>query len=242
MRWFKMNVNAMNDIKFKKLDKRGKFSHPIYWTAFCIMLDVSAVEKKIEYEEEEDLEIIFERLNFDLPDLAELLQEMNDIDLIQWDKGEIIVKNWDKYQSPEYHSTGRVQKHRANKEHEDKIDEVIKRFNEMTGSNYSLKTDSHRKIVSGRLNDGHSVETLLAIVAWKQKDWAKREDMKKFIRPSTLFQPGKFDNYLNEIPQDLMKATVDGTLLKVRNINGGIQNVTQEQFDNASPGFFDIIN
>ena len=242
MKWFKMNVNAMRDIKFKKLVKRGKFSLPIYWTAFCIMLDVHATDGKIEYEDESDLEIIFEDMHFNLPDLAELLTEMMDVDLINWEDGVVLVKNWEKYQNVEYHSTGRVQKHRANKEHEDKIEEVIKRFNEMTGLNLSINTASHRTIISGRLNDGHSVETMLAVVAWKQKEWSKDERMKKYIRPSTLFNPGKFDNYLNEIPKDLMQAMVDGTLLKVRNIQGTIQNVTQEQYDNASPGFYDIIS
>jgi len=237
-----MYVDAMDDIKFKKLDRKGKFSYPIYWTAFSIMLQVSAKEQVISYDDESDLEIIFELLRFELPDLTEMLTEMNDVDLIIWDKGTITVKSWEKYQNVEYHSTGRVQKHRANKEHEDKIEEVIKRFNEMTGLNLSINTASHRTIISGRLNDGHSVETLLAVVAWKQKEWSKDEKMKKYIRPSTLFNPGKFDNYLNEIPKDLMQAMVDGTLLKVRNIQGTIQNVTQEQYDNASPGFYDIIS
>lgn len=242
MKWYKMHIDAMNDIKFKKLDRNGKFSLPIYWTAFCIMLDISARESVISYDEESDLEIIFEKLRFELPDLAELLTEMQDIDLIIWNTGSIQVKNWEKYQSAQYHSTERVQKHRANKEEEEQIDKVITEFNRITGKRFSLKTDETRKLIRGRFNEGRTVDELIAVIHWKQKDWSKQERMKQYVRPNTLFRPGNFDNYFNEIPQDIMKASTDGTLLKVRNLYGTIRHISQEQYDAAEEGFFQIID
>ena len=111
----------------------------------------------------------------------------------------------------------------------------------MLDKRYSEKTESTRSSIRARLDAGNTEEELLAVVAWKQRHWGKKPEMEKFIRPSTLFRPGNFDNYLNEIPRDVLKATVDGTLLKVRNLYGKISHVTQEQFDKASPGFLSIV-
>lgn len=246
MKWYKMYRNSMQDIKFKKLSKKS-YPFVYYWTAWCIILDASSEKGgRFTYDDREEREIIFELIDNDEADLNRLIEDIESVGLIDWSEsddyeGEIIVKNWDKYQSSQFHSTERVQKHRADKLEEEKITNIIREVNVITGKKYNENTESTRSSIRARLSDGHSPEDLLAVVKWKQKDWGNRPDMQKFVRPSTLFRPGNFDNYLNEIPKDTLKAMVDGTLIKVRDMNGTIRNVTQEQFDQAEKGFYNII-
>lgn len=79
---------------------------------------------------------------------------------------------------------------------DDRVRQVIDLLNSMTGSKYKASTKSHASNISGRLNDGHSVDDLMAVVRFKVGEWLHDPKMAQYLRPETLFQAGKFNGYL----------------------------------------------
>lgn len=79
---------------------------------------------------------------------------------------------------------------------DDRVKQVIDLLNSMTGSKYKPSTKSHAGNISGRLNDGHSVDDLMAVVRFKVGEWLHDPKMAQYLRPETLFQAGKFNGYL----------------------------------------------
>lgn len=79
---------------------------------------------------------------------------------------------------------------------DDRVKQVIDLLNSMTGSKYKASTKSHAGNISGRLNDGHSVDDLMAVVRFKVGEWLHDPKMAQYLRPETLFQAGKFNGYL----------------------------------------------
>ena len=79
---------------------------------------------------------------------------------------------------------------------DDRVKQVIDLLNSMTGSKYKASTKSHAGNISGRLNDGHSVDDLMAVVRFKVVEWLHDQKMAQYLRPETLFQAGKFNGYL----------------------------------------------
>ena len=75
------------------------------------------------------------------------------------------------------------------------IDEVIDYLNLKIGSRYK-HTETNRKVIKARLNDGFTVEDCKTVIDKKTAEWM-HTDMEKYLRPETLFRPGKFENYLN---------------------------------------------
>ena len=77
----------------------------------------------------------------------------------------------------------------------DSVNEVIKHLNITINSKYKTSTKSHVENISARLKDGHSVDDLKLVITSKSKEWLGTE-MAQYLRPSTLFQAGKFQGYL----------------------------------------------
>ena len=88
------------------------------------------------------------------------------------------------------------EKHSLPSKLDDRVKQVIDLLNSMTGSKYKASTKSHAGNISGRLNDGHSVDDLMAVVRFKVGEWLHDPKMAQYLRPETLFQAGKFNGYL----------------------------------------------
>lgn len=78
------------------------------------------------------------------------------------------------------------------------IKDIVEYLNNATGKHYKLTTDSTRKYISARLNEGCTVDEFKRVIDLKVAEWGKDKKMKKYLRPSTLFSPTNFENYLNE--------------------------------------------
>lgn len=76
--------------------------------------------------------------------------------------------------------------------------QVISYLNERTGKNFSPETAMTLKFISGRLSDGHTLEDFKKVIDIKVEEWGSNEEMSKYLRPTTLFAPSKFESYLNE--------------------------------------------
>lgn len=76
------------------------------------------------------------------------------------------------------------------------IEEIVKYLNEKTGSSFRSTTDSTKKSISGRLNEGFTVEDFKSVIDNQVARWMGTE-YEQYLTPNTLFSPSKFEKYLN---------------------------------------------
>jgi uncharacterized phage protein (TIGR02220 family) len=81
----------------------------------------------------------------------------------------------------------------------DDISLVLNYLNEKTGRSYRL-TDTNRSLINARLQN-YSVAEITNVIDAKSTEW-RGTDMDKYLRPNTLFNATKFDNYMNETPTE----------------------------------------
>lgn len=74
--------------------------------------------------------------------------------------------------------------------------EILNFLNEKTKCRYRLE-DTNLRFIITRLKSGASVDDCRAVIARKFRDW-HGTDMQKYLRPATLFNPIKFEQYLGE--------------------------------------------
>lgn len=76
--------------------------------------------------------------------------------------------------------------------------EIIDYLNQKTGKKFSPKSTANQKLINGRISEGRTVEDLKHVIDVKTEEWLNNDEMNKFLRPSTLFRPTNFENYLNQ--------------------------------------------
>jgi uncharacterized phage protein (TIGR02220 family) len=81
------------------------------------------------------------------------------------------------------------------------VHEVIAHLNQRSGASYRTDSTSTLRFVRGRYNEGYRLEDYIKVIDTKCKQW-KGTDMAKYIRPSTLFAKGHFEEYLQESKMD----------------------------------------
>ena len=82
-------------------------------------------------------------------------------------------------------------------------EEIINYLNLKTGSNYRSDIYKTRKLIQSRWKEGFKLEDFKNVIDKKTIEWFNT-DMKKYLRPETLFGT-KFEGYLN---QDLAKNKI----------------------------------
>lgn len=97
---------------------------------------------------------------------------------------------------------------KENKDKESFQKNIIEYFNKITGQKRSLTCDGTNKLINGRLEEGKTVEDFKHVIDTKTFQWLKDPKMRKYLRPSTLFLPGKFEDYLNEPYEKPGKVTL----------------------------------
>ncbi|WP_231952002.1 conserved phage C-terminal domain-containing protein [Pediococcus claussenii] len=91
-----------------------------------------------------------------------------------------------------------------------KYKEFFEYLNQKTGKSFK-NVEGNRKVVRARLNEGYSKRDLKLVVDFKTSEWKNNPDMNKYLRPSTLFQASKFDNYLNEAKESIRRVQSTNT-------------------------------
>jgi len=84
--------------------------------------------------------------------------------------------------------------------------EIIDYLNLKTGSNYRYSTKSIKEYINGRLREGYTVDDFKTVIDKKCLEW-EGTDQEQYLRPSTLFAPKHFAEYLN---QPVKKAKKSG--------------------------------
>lgn len=77
----------------------------------------------------------------------------------------------------------------------DTADKVIDYLNLQAGTRYK-HTDNNRKLINARLKEYTKCD-VFDVIAKKCLEW-KGSEMEKYLRPSTLFNSSKFEEYLNQ--------------------------------------------
>lgn len=90
-----------------------------------------------------------------------------------------------------------------NKEREEKKDthlserkQIIDYLNQKCGTKYRHGSDTNKKHINARLNEGYIVEDFFKVIDKKYVEWRGTE-REKYLRPETLFG-NKFESYLNQ--------------------------------------------
>lgn len=75
-------------------------------------------------------------------------------------------------------------------------EKIIADLNLKSGKNYRVTADV-KKLVSGRMKDGFTIEDFLKVNETMSAKWKDNPDMNQYLRPETLYGPKKFQGYLN---------------------------------------------
>ncbi|EUC21464.1 conserved phage C-terminal domain-containing protein [Paraburkholderia hospita] len=79
--------------------------------------------------------------------------------------------------------------------------EIIAYLNAKVGSNFQ-PVKANLALVKARLAEGASSEDCRAVIDAKAAEWKDNPEMRKYLRPSTLFSPTKFAQYVGQLSGD----------------------------------------
>ncbi len=80
----------------------------------------------------------------------------------------------------------------------DDIYPLIDYLNLKSNKNFRKSNDTAIKLLNARLNDGYTVDDIKYVIDVKCSQWLESPDFNKYLRPETLFNKTKFENYINE--------------------------------------------
>jgi uncharacterized phage protein (TIGR02220 family) len=78
----------------------------------------------------------------------------------------------------------------------------IEWFNKLADKNFR-DTETNRKMIRSRLNEGYTKEDVAKVVRLKVREWKDNPKMNKYLRFTTLFAATNFSNYLQEAEDTL---------------------------------------
>jgi uncharacterized phage protein (TIGR02220 family) len=78
---------------------------------------------------------------------------------------------------------------------DDTADKVIDYLNSQAGTRYK-HTDTNRKLINARLKE-YTKREVFDVITKKCAEW-KGSEMERYLRPSTLFNATKFEEYVNQ--------------------------------------------
>ena len=130
----------------------------------------------------------------------------------------VTICNYDFYQNPKNYeshnekstkatrkpqSADTINKNGKNGKNDKKeyIHEIVCYLNDKAGTSFLKTMATTHSLITARLNEGRTVADIKKVIDLKCSKWLKNEKMNKYLRPETLFNATKFDNYINELPK-----------------------------------------
>ena len=92
------------------------------------------------------------------------------------------------------------------------LKKIIDYFNKTTNQKRSYTCEEANKLINGRLAEGRTFKDFKHVIDTKTTLWQHDAKMRIFIRPSTLFRPSHFEDYLNEPYEDPREKKPTGQL------------------------------
>ena len=93
------------------------------------------------------------------------------------------------------------EKRQKQKELKQASEEVLNFLNLKTGKNFR-GVDTNLDFIIARLKTNVTVQDCKSLIARKWSEW-KGTEMEKYLRPSTLFNKTKFEQYLGEMVEEV---------------------------------------
>jgi len=87
--------------------------------------------------------------------------------------------------------------------------EVISHLNLKTGSNFQ-HVESNNKFVRARIREGRTVDEIKSVIDYKCLEWPAGHSCRKYLRPSTLFNSEKFNQYFGQLGQPITQDINNG--------------------------------
>ncbi|WP_158232087.1 conserved phage C-terminal domain-containing protein [Sporosarcina sp. P16b] len=84
---------------------------------------------------------------------------------------------------------------------------VINYLNEKTGKQFKATSATTKKFIAGRVKEGYTQQDFIQVIDLKVSQWNHHPEYRAYLRPSTLFNPTNFENYLNEQPAKPIQTT-----------------------------------
>lgn len=99
---------------------------------------------------------------------------------------------------PDVHPLKSFDEAKKQKAYRLEAEEVLTFLNEKTGRAYRFN-DTNLNFIIARLKTGATVMDCRQIIAKKNREWYKNPKMAEYIRPATLFNRDKFEQYIGEL-------------------------------------------
>ena len=90
---------------------------------------------------------------------------------------------------------------------------IIEYLNNKVNKRFSYKSESNRKLIKARFNEGYKLEDFIKVIDIKTNEWINDKKMKSYLQPSTLFRGSNFDKYLNQELPELSNDETDNSFI-----------------------------
>lgn len=90
---------------------------------------------------------------------------------------------------------------------------IIEYLNKKVNKRFSYKSESNRKLIKARFNEGYKLDDFIKVIDIKTDEWINDEKMKSYLQPSTLFRGSNFDKYLNQETPQLNNSETDDSFI-----------------------------
>jgi uncharacterized phage protein (TIGR02220 family) len=84
--------------------------------------------------------------------------------------------------------------------------QILDYLNSKAETSFSTKQGANLDLIISRIQEGYTISDFKYVIDYKVKDW-KGSDFQKYLRPMTLFNKAKFENYLNSTINDNKPTT-----------------------------------
>lgn len=88
------------------------------------------------------------------------------------------------------------------------IKTIIEYLNEKAGKKFK-PVESHAKFIRERFEEGHTAEDICRVIDRKAHQWRDDPEMNQYLRPATLFNAEKFNQYVGDLDSPLPQKKQD---------------------------------
>lgn len=86
------------------------------------------------------------------------------------------------------------------------VKSVIEYLNSKANKKFTGTNKETVSLIKHWVANGYTLEDFKAVIDAKVLEWANNSEMNKYLRPSTLFRKGKFENYVNACQYSMAKT------------------------------------
>jgi len=82
--------------------------------------------------------------------------------------------------------------------------DIISHLNEQAHTKYKWDSSATKRLIRARWNEGYRLEDFKRVHENKVAEWKGDANMMKYLRPSTLYAPGHFEEYLQQVKRETL--------------------------------------